>query len=116
MIAGGAAARKVVCDAAAGRGRSLCWVPVAECLFESVDLVELVLEVNAAEEEGHHGVEAEAKRLGAVEVLLQRVAQSEAGDEADDPASETDQVADDAAMRMPVVGQGDDDAPRSRRS
>jgi len=63
---------------------------VVERLFHLIDLVELVLEVNAAEEERHHRIEAEAERLGPVEVLFQRVSQGEAGDEANDPSGKAD--------------------------
>ena len=50
-------------------------------------------------------LEAEAKWLGAVEVLFQRVAQGKAGDETNDPGGDTDQVAEDAVMRVNVVGR-----------
>ncbi len=43
---------------------------VAEGLLQIVNLIELVLEVDAAEEEGHDAAEADAKRFGAVEVPL----------------------------------------------
>ena len=44
---------------------------VAGTLLEGVDAVEMILEVEATEEEGHDGVEAEAERFGPVEVLFQ---------------------------------------------
>lgn len=44
---------------------------VAGTLLEGVDAVEMILEVETTEEEGHDGVEAEADRFGTVEVLFQ---------------------------------------------
>src|SRR6266576_2745156 len=96
-----------------GRYGSSCRIPIAKRLFHLADLVELVLEVNAAEEEGHHRIEAETERLGAVEVLFQRIAQGEAGDETNDPCGKTDQVAKNAVMRMNVVGKSDEEGPRT---
>ena len=58
-------------------------------------------------------IEAEAERLGAVEVLFQRVAQGEAGDEANDPCGKTDQIAENAVMRVNVVRKRDEDGPRT---
>src|SRR5437899_7214850 len=96
-----------------GKYGSSCCIPIAKRLFHLVDLVELVLEVDAAEEEGHHRIEAEAERLGAVEVLFQSVAQGEAGDETNDPCGKADQVAEDAVMRVSVVGKSNEDGPRT---
>lgn len=68
-------------------------VPIAEALFDFVDLVQLVLEVEAAEEERHDSAKTQAERLRAVVVLLQRVAQDETGDQSDDPAGQADEAA-----------------------
>jgi len=59
------------------------------------------------------GVEAEAERLGAVEMLFQCVSQGEAGDETNDPCSDADQVAEDAVMRGNMVSERDEDGPRT---
>ena len=54
-------------------------------LFKGIDAGEMVLKVEAAEEEGHDRVEGEADRLGAVEVLFKRGLLAEASDELEDP-------------------------------
>jgi len=93
-----------------GEMRSSDGVLVADGLLEIVNLIELVLEVDAAEEEGHDGAQADAKRLGAVEVSFDVVAEGEAGDEPDDPTGDGDEAAENTLMRVMVMAECNEDA------
>src|SRR5437899_13080389 len=95
-----------------GRYSSSCRIPIAKRIFHLVDLVELVMEVDAAEEEGHHRIEAETERLGDVEVLFQRVTQRKACDETSDPCCNTNKDAEDAVMQMSALGKSNNDGLR----
>src|SRR6185312_13171998 len=54
--------------------------------------VQVVLEVEAAEEEGHHAAEGETDRLDGIEVLFELGSHGEAGDETHDEAAESDEA------------------------
>src|SRR5579871_6449789 len=90
--------------------RSSDGVLVAEGLLHIVNLVELVLEVDSAEGEGHNTAETDSEGFRAVVVALDVVAEGEAGDETDYPAGDADEAAEDALMGMMVVAEFDEDA------
>ena len=84
-------------------------------LLDLIDAVDVVLEVEPTEEEGHDRVELKANGFRSVEVLLQGAALHEASDEANDPDGKADEAADGTGAhvsprgRNVVPGERDDD-------
>ncbi len=92
MPAGGASRTQHPSQFAACNLESSRIVPVTDRLFDLIDLIQLVLKVNSSEEKSHKRIKAKPERLRPVEVLLQRVAKCETGDQANDPRRNPKQI------------------------